>query len=154
MRQSFGLANPQAFRAELLQDALAVGKLGMHGGGFQRAGLGGGECVPHVVETAGILATRAEHLGEERGRHLVVLRVGVGGVHRDRPGGHVGGETCLRVAVGAAQLARGAPDQEGDAGAGHGIGQRRAFHGGDGGGDHAHGSLLGGNGMKGLTRAW
>ena len=110
------------------------------GGGFgQGQILGFGEGGGGVgVEAAGVFAARAEDGGEEIGRDFVVLRVGFRGGDRDGVGVHGAGEILLQRGGQAAQLAGGAADEGGDAGAGERIRQGQAFHGGGGGGDEGH----------------
>ena len=66
-----------------LEDALAVGKRGMRGGGCKRAFLRRGERVDAVViKAARIFALRPEHQREELCRDFVVLRIGRLDMHR------------------------------------------------------------------------
>ncbi len=147
------LGHPQRQRAPAaaqLQDALAVGELGVGGGFPQRPFLGLGQRVGAVVEAAGIFPPRAEHMGKELRRQLVVLGIRRLRMQGDRLGRHGGGKIPLGLRPDMVQAAAGAADQHGDAGAGDGVGKRQALDGGD----KVHDVLARGSGRKGRVRAW
>ena len=111
-----------------LEDPITVGDGGPVGGLGQGHLLGGGEIVdPLWPPAARVPETGAEDSLEERGRHLVVLAVGVDDVGGDGSGGPLGQQHPLaglgRGRSTSALLGHLGPDPEVDAGPDHPIGQ-------------------------------
>ncbi len=134
---------------------MAVGEIGVLDGLAQRFFLGLLQRgLRLLVETRGVFAVRAEHAGEERRRHLIMLGVGGIGMFGDGARRHLVGKRGIAFRVAAGEPCCGARTQPLDRGAHHEIGQRHPFGGADDGGDDAHAtpSFCGGSGKNMLVR--
>ncbi len=143
------VGHPQAQRAPAaaqFQDVLAVHQSGAFAGHLQRGGLG----LPQVLhafgpEAAAVLAMRAQRPGEEFGRHLVVLLVGLLGDQRDRRAAHLLDEGLVGLlgglGVGGMLLGQPLLEQAADAQADDAIRHQALFDPADGaGGGGGHGA--------------
>ena len=144
------------------EDVLPIPQIRMCAGLQQRVGLSLDQCIRGgVVEAAGILTARAEYEAKECLWQLVMLRIGVCSVFRDRVRDHGGGELVVDITGRHCHPSMRAAYELGDAEAGHGIGKRQPFEQAGCCGDHAHprnswwgGIGRGGMGKKALVRAW
>ncbi len=127
----------------------------MASGGGKGGGFRGLEVVAQTIKAARIFAARPKRQGEEFRRQFIVLFVRLGRVLGDGAPRHVADEGSLQGGGRGGQATAGLLHQPTDAGAGHGVRQRRAFQGVHGGLGEAHdGDLLGKAGRKTGTRCW
>src|ERR1700682_873331 len=118
---------------------LPVGEIGMFDGLAQRFLLGllqrGGRL---LVEARRIFAVGAEHAGEERRRHFVMLGVGLVGMFGDGTGRHLVDKPGIAFGIAGGEFCGGARAEPVDRGANDDIRQRHPFGGADDRGYEAH----------------
>src|SRR5260370_9842758 len=90
------------------------------------------------VEARRIFAIGAEHMGEERRRHFVMLDIGCVGMFANRTGRHLVGKPGVAFGIAGGEFGGGARAQPLDRGADDDVRQRHPFGGADDGRDEAH----------------